>query len=479
MPCDNRTPFGRAPNWAIREEIQMTLNKMCTFKLRFALIIMSFLMFTRIAYGQAETTYVYGYIIYGTTVSFSFVSPTAAETTSQTIDYPIPDGWTLVFDTIPDALSADGVWFVSKLDSVPRGKTMIQIVNLQSSETHRIISSQQVAEGTMFAWSPDSKQLALLVAVDEDDLDLFVYSMQTRTLVNVSNDAFRQRNVSWLSNGQSVATFTTPCFDTCADHLTVFDILTKKITYQLDLSTFSASGSAACNLMSSPDSGYLTFNSYCIDDDPGRSALGNDVYLSDLSNGSYKRITNFSQSVDTVTTPFYAVYDYTWLDSEVLLIGADYRVIGAEEGHQLQAYDVTTGTTTVLSTALGAGFSVNPVTQEVLLRPSSSQFTPAQPSPADATIPLSLVNIAAMENASAMSVQAVDAVSVPLTTDWVWSPDGAYAYGLVLSTLNDADYGSFTVAFLDGRTQQITQQVVSVTGDPTSSYLIPIGWVRW
>jgi hypothetical protein len=204
----------------------------------------------------------------------------------------------------------------------------------------------------------------------------------------------------------------------------------------------------------------------------------NDVYLWDISKNSMSTITSFAQKATTTNSFIYSIFDYAWLDDDTLLIGADYRVIGGEEGHQLQTYDIATGTTRVLSTALGAGFSINPVTQEVLLRPSSSEFTPAQPPAADAAIPLSIMNIAAMETASAMSAQAVETVSVPLTTDWVWSPDGVYAYGLVLSTVNDADYGSYTVAFLDGRTRQVTQQVITVSGDAASSYLIPVGWVR-
>jgi hypothetical protein len=438
-----------------------------------------FSLFAVIGQASSQNGYEFAYLISHTSATqMILVNPEDSLSERDVTHFPTPNEWRVNYPPIPNAAQDGNQWMVFTVAEPSTYTDKIVIFNKTNGFTTEIQTS--IAGAAMrFRWSPDGLKLAIITAINDADLDVYVYSIESNILVNVTDDGLDQRDVSWFPDSQSLSIMTFSCEnnEACGGILSTYRIDDVTKTGEISIMEIFGSG-LACNMSANTMGTFVAFTSYCMSQDSTAGPQINDAYLWDIANNSVSAITSFAQQAATRNAPIYSIFDYTWLDDDTLLIGADYRVFGVEEGHQLQTYAVTTGTTTVLSTAIGAGFSVNPVTQEVLLRPSSSEFTPAQPPAIDATIPLSLMNTTALETASTMSLQAVDTVSAPLTTDWVWSPDGVYAYGLVLSTVNDADYGSYTVAFLDGRTREVTQEVISVTGDPASSYIIPIGWVR-
>jgi len=246
----------------------------------------------------------------------------------------------------------------------------------------------------------------------------------------------------------------------------------------LDLSAFVASGTQACQPAFSQSA--IAFTSYCNSLNSADSLLDSDVYVWYPDENVVQQVTTLGEQIDYPKEGFYSVYDYVWLSDGTLLVGADYRIISSNprEGHQLLSY-TPDGAIQVLSETLGAGFSVNPVTNDVILATRSSEFVmnPALDNPPIQTYRTTSALLQSDTAARLLTSEAAE-MTIPGTTTMplVWSPDGTMAYGLVVET-SENGYARETgeIVFFDAATDEMRSFTPPSSGADVT--IVPLGWV--
>jgi len=131
------------------------------------------------------------------------------------------------------------------------------------------------------------------------------------------------------------------------------------------------------------------------------------------------------------------------------------------------------GETQVISKELGAGFSLNPVTNEIILRTRSPEFiiTPELNNP-----PIqSLITQSSTLQEITKSITFSDIKVLDNIASLIWSPDGNVAYGLVLNKPGDYPVPTGDVIFFDAATHETLS--LTVTSDKEGLQIIPVGWV--
>ena len=400
--------------------------------------------------------------------------------------YPVPalPGWqSFVRRSVINPYVTDGIWMTTLL-SQSRSDFAIQIINLTTGFIRTIFLKGPPTSQEIFLWSPDGQHLAIIASIDDISDDLYVYSLREDTLVNLTQDPHRQHSMAWSADGSRLTVFTTACrlaqpLATCEQRyslLDIYDAQTHLRTHQLDLSSLISGGTLACQPVFSPSA--IAFTSYCNSADNGM--LANDVYVWHFNENRVQQVTTFGEQAKYPQEGFYAVYDYAWLEDGTLLVGADYRFVAStpREGHQLLSY-TPDGAIQVLSETLGAGFSVNPVTNDVILATRSSEFVmnPALDNPPIQTYRTTSALLQSDTAARLLTSEAAE-MTIPGTTTMplVWSPDGTMAYGLVVET-SENGYARETgeIVFFDAATDEMRSFTPPSSGADVT--IVPLGWV--
>ncbi len=416
----------------------------------------------------------------------------SANSPSPTSRYPIPvpSEWMSAGRTTLNPYTKSELW-IARILWAPGEKNTnvnaIQILNLTTGSGRTfVLRSFDTENLPMFLWSLNGRYLAIRASIDTPDLDLYIYSLENESLINLTGDSSRQMDFSWSADGSRLTVFTTACrtsepLVTCEQAyslLEVYDVQGHIRTHQLDLSAFVASGTQACQPAFSQSA--IAFTSYCNSLNSADSLLDSDVYVWYPDENVVQQVTTLGEQIDYPKEGFYSVYDYVWLSDGTLLVGADYRIISSNprEGHQLLSY-TPDGAIQVLSETLGAGFSVNPVTNELLLSTRSPEFliNPEIDNPPIQTYQTAVEMLQNGIDARPLADVASEMTTPSVTTmPLVWSPDGKTAYALVVETSEDG-YSSETgeIAFFDAATGT-TQYFIPPSGADERN-IIPLGWV--
>jgi len=416
----------------------------------------------------------------------------SANSPSPTSRYPIPvpSEWMSAGRTTLNPYTKSELW-IARILWAPGEKNTnvnaIQILNLTTGSGRTfVLRSFDTENLPMFLWSLNGRYLAIRASIDTPDLDLYIYSLENESLINLTGDSSRQMDFSWSADGSRLTVFTTACrtsepLVTCEQAyslLEVYDVQGHIRTHQLDLSAFVASGTQACQPAFSQSA--IAFTSYCNSLNSADSLLDSDVYVWYPDENVVQQVTTLGEQIDYPKEGFYSVYDYVWLSDGTLLVGADYRIISSNprEGHQLLSY-TPDGAIQVLSETLGAGFSVNPVTNDVILATRSSEFVmnPALDNPPIQTYRTTSALLQSDTAARLLTSEAAE-MTIPGTTTMplVWSPDGTMAYGLVVET-SENGYARETgeIVFFDAATDEMRSFTPPSSGADVT--IVPLGWV--
>jgi hypothetical protein len=85
----------------------------------------------------------------------------------------------------------------------------------------RMEAIRAITEYNPFAWSPDGKQLAFIGVLNGPSADLYIYSLETGTILRLSDGPSQGYNPVWTPDGQYVIHFGANSFGTGAGHAMV------------------------------------------------------------------------------------------------------------------------------------------------------------------------------------------------------------------------------------------------------------------
>lgn len=427
--------------------------------------------------ASAQTTvsrYVYAITDWKST-RLVFIDPLQPSDPPQTLylDLRVPSQFP--FKSIP---SPNGQWLLL-YGTIKDYNSVILLYDLASGETQEIngailegTANEFTGEAQDAVWSPDSQRIAFVLTNSAPDdrlsTDVFIYDLRERSLARLTPDDFRNHRVAWSPDSTRIVTFTDNCdFSssfTCQNRVEVFDILSRSLVDALDYTPIANVGGlydTACELAWSPTGRYISFVVGC-----KTTMFGSEVYVWDTISQNLEQVTRFTEDHESNHWPNYVftTYSNAWVDAQTLLIGAHVtrNVNPTYEQSATLSYDVSDGTTTILSRNAAEFLTVNPQSGEIAFRSIHTfhRFLVCGYHPARAYINIGVFDEGTLDT----RVSAMDG------GDLSWQPDGdilAYAfYG---------GYGLKTIMFVNRTDGSILAHRVSPRRTLSGAY--PIGWV--
>ena len=174
------------------------------------------------------------------------------------------------------------------------GDNEIEIVNVLSGKLEKTVHLKQVPAMTTLAWSPDGQRIA--VSGQHGGIgDLFVYTLATGDVQQLTDDRYAELHPAWSPDGKSITFATDRGPGTNFDSLThaqmriaVMDVATKKIRL---LPLFNTG--KAINPQYSTDGAFI----YFVSDQDGVP----DLYRVELATEKIWRVTNVTTGVSGIT----------------------------------------------------------------------------------------------------------------------------------------------------------------------------------
>jgi hypothetical protein len=435
------------------------------------------LIFTTASLAQDRSSQLYAYIERSDTTSLVIVDP-AVNMTEEIARYvyPVSSGWS-VHHVLLHELNSE-LWSFAVLYR-GYGDVMLSIANLKTGFTRELITGAPYNPEIL--WSPDGQKVAFITSSLEPEkkpgLDVYIYDLTTDELKSLTDSKVRYAGLAWSSDSSEIATFSHYCevLEYCSEQthsvLYIFDI---KTGLAIDHLILPQEFTLPCDPIFSPQEDFVAFTSHCYGYIVGWLAPS-DIYLYNRQSKLVERVTTFGDkafegSIEKYT--FYVIYGYAWLDDQTLLVGVDYRVVTKEEGHQLLTYHLD-GTAMLLSSELGADFTIVPSRGQIILRSRSPEFVlnPDLENRPIQTFTAAITDLKISQDV----VSKLQPITLPLTTPFVWSPDGTKAFGFVLRQGADQPEKTDEILFFDSRIQDI--RVYSLPRQQEDRLIIPVGWI--
>jgi hypothetical protein len=244
----------------------------------------------------------------------------------------------------------------------------------------------------------------------------------------------------------------------------LFDITRSSRIATLDLSTLPLVGSSACAPQLSPDGQKVSLIVNCGRGIPIAYEFPNEVYIGDLQTSQFKPITDFAREKGNQV--FLSWYQQQWLDADTLVIGADYQIGPTPEQHRLVAYDLTTDSLQTLSSTLGSGFAINPVSNQIAVQSGNRLSDEGN---IGAQVELLVESVETIQTDATSSV-----ITLSSTCEIEWSPDGAIL--AVTASQSNCELYTDRVTFINTENEVVHEHTVSSAAE-TTAYTVPIGWI--
>jgi WD40 repeat protein len=380
-----------------------------------------------------------------------------------------PEEWILSSNR-PSRINPVSDWIASQLIFYDTTQLRLQVQNLSSGEVREVIGGVGVYGGV---WSPDGRYLTISFAADLQNTDLMLYDLQRDQIINLTNDSPSQGDFVWAADGQHLATITSQCEAECEFSIALWDAQNQMKVSEISLASVELIGSESCNLASSFNGMFVSFEESCSRRFAGAMDFPNDIYLWDVQAGELRRVTTYGDLTPTGSM-FLASYQQQWIDETTLLIGADYPIYQVDQlyARELFTYNVNEQRMTTLSTEVGSGFSYHHNTRQLVLRHSEQENL----SVTDYGLSrLELTHLDILNQSAVLRATDTRSVEVESPCEMDWSPDGTT---LVVTTGTvRCDILTESVVFIDvatGTTNEYRFEPISETPE----YIVPIGWLH-
>jgi len=429
--------------------------------------------------AQEQSDYAFVFLVRGDRISdgqIGILNPAIITDTIEYINLPIENEW-----RVPNfiRLSPNGNWvaFSTGLDSDDsRTNRFTRLFNFVSGEVRDL---EPGYTGDM-EWSPDGSTLALSRRLEgSQTFDVFVYSIATESLLNITNDGLIRIAIAWSPDSTKLALSTNSCFDSenCVSQLEVLNMLDGTRQISIALSSFFPIGDQGCRLVWSPNSRYVAFIIGC---NPSAD-VAEEIFLWDTSTSQLEQLTNF-------TTPAFEPggnrlsaggYELLWYDDNTLLISPFYPTAESQNvTEQTYAFTLDTRTLTLLFDRYVDAWVINSITQQIAINRSIPVDVYGNPIVESDDVDSGTV-VFTLDSAQLESDQAVNLqYRLPNGCNFMWSPDGA-----MLAYLR-SDYGcphSFNGAgqlvLVDAATGNYQEMTLTRPDGTDPASVIPLGWV--
>lgn len=393
------------------------------------------------ANAQIETDYVYGYVVNSLTdnqIEVHFVDNPEVHT------FPLGASERLRFAELTPVSG----WLMAALTSP--ADSIVRFHNLGGDEQREFemylrLEYNQAYDHQGVAFSPDG-QFAAMVGSQAGEQDLYLYSIATDTLTNVTHDGAEQQRVAWSNDGSSMAVSSVECVrepDTrqqCSVFLDIINVNSMSRQFRTVLfedampELGTPNGQYPCQLTWSPDNLYIAYVAAC---DLSLISAPKEVFLVETTTGTLRRVTNYTtDAIEPLNSPYLirsGVYDLVWRSSDTLIISAAY--ITPENSafaappetryhvdQEIVAYTVSSDSSQVITPDVAA--------QSLTIRPCTGELTYFAVAEANSTL-LSIeaaLQIMQPESPYQVSVLSISESGCNLN----WSPDGTQLAYLLL-----------------------------------------------
>lgn len=380
-----------------------------------------------------------------------------------------------IYTEVAEALaSPDGKWLALIPNATPFDEVLV-LYNVASGEIRTLPVNMVLdretpwgilGESAVATWSPDSKYLAY-VSYQNRQQDVFVYSLESDSTQNITNDAEQHASLTWGTNHR-LAFASESCVSGagCNISIKLYDIDTMSEIASVE-APFDAPlyyGKGLCNLHLSPNNEFASFSRYCSVDSIS------EIHLIDLNIMQVRTLSNFTENefpIPNAPPDFggwrFGAYDTYWHDDHTLLVGTSVGIDLGITQENTYFYDMQNiNTTSELLQTMAQQWSPNPVTGELAFL---------------STVGYLDITSAQTQLASWDGSQLNISASYAPGCNQAWSPDYRYlAYtrhqtpfsgcGFDISDING-------VYFMDNDTGTLIEYNIS-----TARYITPVGWVH-
>ncbi|KXK51067.1 MAG: hypothetical protein H3C32_12405 [Anaerolineae bacterium] len=450
-------------------------------RLHFASIFMA-LVCCLAAFGARRTFHaqdIYGYAyVYQThdgEVGITIADPILG--TMRTIS--VNDGENAA-DLINAAPSVGHEWVAVVLGE--NNQRIVKLANIITSEVHEIGRyTVPIPSALLFGppqdvvWSPNGMYLAFNIGQRSADgftitsTSTVIYSIQENSVIDLSREGTQSTRLAWSNDSRYLTVASFECRSECVARLDQYDITTKgwSSSIVLDPEVRAASEAGMCYLAWSPDDTYISFVANC---DGALYAYYKEVYLVDVTQGSVRRLTDFTYRQDIEKQQGFLViaYNTTWLNHNALFISAVHGV-GVERIAETFVYHPSTGEESELfsgfTPVVGWNAQSNVLAYQIGSR--SREYFGA------------LTSVGAA-NVSATRSSIADQLNIPLidapVCDLNWSPDGAILAYMIPYVTDTCGVRAKQIQFLhfDSAGSQPLPWATDLSGIRSN---LPIGWV--
>jgi hypothetical protein len=423
--------------------------------------------------GYAQTTnYVYAYASDGNTneILIQYINPQSGSRLSYESSLAKPADQALIY-AIP---SPNGEWIVFLFGNATQRDLILY--NVQN-DTQEPIAQLQADETVWLEfiypqWSPNSRYITFLGRLLGDN-QLYVHSyrvdfglIESWGLQNELPGQF-----AWSPDSRLLAVSVTSCEgNPCQAFIRVYDIVAAGF-YRTD--EMEIANVPPCQLSWSPDNLHIIYQLAC--DFPTAISFA-EIFLWDLEPDSTIQLTHFTNSPDAEVLQTYATtYTPAWYDAQTLIFGVnvsqpDFATgLTIEESVIIQtlAYNLSSASLTVLQNTFANEWAKNPVRNEIAYVDETISIVEGEYILQNAELQLGYFD----------GQQLVVTSSYPVGCELRWSPDGAYlVYFGVSNWISGSDRDCSDEAqrfiFVNNNSRTTLEiEPIATTG------FHPIGWV--
>jgi len=90
------------------------------------------------------------------------------------------------------------------ISSQSKGQDVLFIVDINSKKKEKIILNDFIKSIFQPSWNPINNDIIAFIGCNENQSDIYMYNLTSRTLTQITNDIFTDKEISWTSDGKNI-----------------------------------------------------------------------------------------------------------------------------------------------------------------------------------------------------------------------------------------------------------------------------------